>query len=110
MVVVKAPVKRYLWVDQWYVDQHDGAAKNLQLQEMDHVYAEANVTIVAGAGSDAAYELPGISRGRSIRQASATVSHMELYSSLPTLLCAIKDTVWNGRGWTYQETMLSRQC
>jgi hypothetical protein len=110
MVVVKALGKRYLWVDQWCIEQNNGNVKHLQIQEMDRMYAGAYATIVASAGSNSTFGLPGISRSRRSEQLSATVSDMELYSSLPPLQIALNAATWNERGWTYQETILSRRC
>lgn len=110
IVVVKALGKRYLWVDQWCVEQTNDKIKHLQIQEMDRVHAGAYATIVASAGSDAAFGLPGVSRSRTSEQLSATASNIALYSSLPPLQIAPITATWNKRGWTYQEAFLSRRC
>jgi hypothetical protein len=44
------------------------------------------------------------------RQPSAETENLLLLSSLPPLLCALKNSVWITRGWTYQEAILSRRC
>jgi hypothetical protein len=110
MAVVIALGKQYLWVDQYCVEQHEHTVRNVQVQEMDKIYAGAYATIVACAGSNADYGLPGVSRARSWRQTSATTAEYELLSTLPSFSYAIKDTVWITRGWTYQEAILSRRC
>ncbi|KAF1833535.1 seven-hairpin glycosidase [Decorospora gaudefroyi] len=100
--------KRYLWVDQYCINQLDPRIKEIQIQDMDSVYAGAYATIVACAGSDANYGLPGISRDRDL-QPSATFHDFELFSSLPGLGTAVKSTKWATRGWTYQEAVLSHR-
>jgi hypothetical protein len=102
--------KRYLWVDQYCIDQQDHDVKSDQIAEMDLVYAGAYATIVAAAGSNADYGLAGVSRLRSYVQCSLTVGNIEMATSLPAFSHAIKDTVWSTRGWTYQEAVLSRRC
>jgi hypothetical protein len=102
--------KRYLWVDQYCVDQHNHDIRNAQIGEMDQIYAGAYATIVAAAGSNADYGLPGVSRPRSHKQSSLKVSRVELRSSLPDLFYAISDSAWRGQAWTYQEAVLSRRC
>ena len=44
MIVVKSLGKRYLWADQWCVEQEDAEIKFLQIREIDLVYARAYAT------------------------------------------------------------------
>ena len=104
MKIVRGLGKRYLWVDQYSVDQYSVDQKNhdikdVQIGEMDLIYANALVTIVAAAGSDATYGLPGVSRARLHKQVSINVKDLEICSTLPSLPFAIKDSVWLRRGW-----------
>ncbi|CAO2651670.1 Nn.00g042400.m01.CDS01 [Neocucurbitaria sp. VM-36] len=108
IVVVDKLGKRFLWVDQYCVDQHNHNIKNEQIREMDLIYTGAYATIIATAGSSADHGLPGISRPRC--ELSVSLSGIELHPSFPPLAYAIRDTVWNTRGWTYQEAILSRRC
>ena len=109
ITVVVSLGKRYLWVDQYCVNQPDENIKATQVREMDRVYAGAYVTIVVCAGEDANSGLPEISRERKPRP-SAILPNLELVTSLPALSVAIQDTKWNTRGWTYEEAVLSRRC
>jgi hypothetical protein len=99
MQVVKSLGKRYLWVDQYCIDQNDHDIKSIQIGQMDLIYARALVTIVAAAGSDANYGLPGVSRGRGEHQPSVVSGGLEMFSSMPHVSHAIKNTTWNSRGW-----------
>jgi hypothetical protein len=110
MQVVRRLGIRYLWVDQYCVDQQNHDVKNIQIAEMDRVYAGAHVTIVAAAGSNAEYGLPGVSRPRSHAQPTLAVDNLELASSLPFLARVMKNTTWSKRAWTYQEAVLSLRC
>ncbi|KAG4441015.1 hypothetical protein IFR05_003522 [Cadophora sp. M221] len=50
---------QYLWVDRYCVDQNDNR-KHIQLGQMDKIYSCAQLTLVAAAGEDADYGLPGV--------------------------------------------------
>jgi hypothetical protein len=52
---------RYLWVDQYCIDQNDSKEKHRLISNMDRIYAGAELTIIAAAGSDPSYGLPGVS-------------------------------------------------
>jgi hypothetical protein len=61
---IKATVKlgyQYLWVDQCCLAQSDPHELQAQLSMMDQIYAQAALTIVAAAGCDSLYGLPGVS-------------------------------------------------
>jgi hypothetical protein len=99
MEVVRRLGKQYLWVDQYTLEQKDHSIKDVQISEMDRIYAGALATIVAAAGSDANHGLPGVSRERFHRQPSIVTGDLEICSSMPPLPYALRDTVWLRRGW-----------
>ncbi|KAI0532851.1 heterokaryon incompatibility protein-domain-containing protein [Xylaria digitata] len=102
---------RYLWVDKYCVDKHNKSKKHEQLMHMDSVYKNAALTIVAAAGADESYGLPGVSRPRPTRQVSFTRDgdNYTLTSTLPLPHSLIANSKWATRGWTYQEAILSRR-
>jgi hypothetical protein len=61
--VTKKLHERYLWVDRYCIPPRDADEKenHEQFSNMDLIYAGAELTIVAGAGGDAAYGLPSVS-------------------------------------------------
>ncbi|KAI1653924.1 heterokaryon incompatibility protein-domain-containing protein [Daldinia decipiens] len=87
---------RYLWVDRHCINSNDEADKHHQISQMGNIYANAEITIIAAAGTDPTYGLPGISRPRK--------QHPD---GFPYLSHQIKESVWASRGWTYQEGFLS---
>ncbi|KAK5635065.1 hypothetical protein RRF57_010777 [Xylaria bambusicola] len=101
----------YLWIDKYCVDQHDKCKKHEQLMHMGHVYKNATLTIVAAAGHDESYGLPGVSSARLHRQISFKNDGggYELRSTLPLPHSSIAKSKWASRGWTYQEAILSRR-
>jgi len=102
---------RYLWVDQYCIDQSDHDGKTEQIRSMDKIYQNAWATIVACAGLDCEYGLPGIGKRPRFEQLSAKTpdDKMLLISTLPPLSTAIQKSVWATRGWTYQEAVLSKR-
>lgn len=111
IVVVKSIGKRYLWVDQCCIDQNDSADKMAQIQNMDNIYQGAYLTIVAAAGKDSTYGLPGVtSRPRKRKQLYFNIAgSFALVGSLPTAHEVIRNSIWATRGWTYQEAVLPRR-
>jgi hypothetical protein len=51
---------QYLWVDRYCINQSDEDDKHNQIRQMDLIYANARVTIIAAAGEGPAYGLPGV--------------------------------------------------
>jgi hypothetical protein len=77
---------------------------------MDEVYRGAELAIIASAGSDANYGLPGvgsISRKspRSIQIRVDTLVDMSEHA----FSLSLGGATWSRRGWTYQEGVLSRR-
>ncbi|KAK2757157.1 tol protein [Colletotrichum kahawae] len=50
----------YLWVDRYCIDQTN-SDKYKQINQMDSIYQRAELTIIAAAGEDPSYGLPGTS-------------------------------------------------
>ncbi|KAJ2998729.1 hypothetical protein NUW58_g230 [Xylaria curta] len=100
---------QYLWVDKYCVDNQNHATKRQQLMHMDSVYTNAALTIVAAAGCDESYGLPGLSRKRPSQQLSFAGGRFGLTSTLPLPHRSILSSRWSTRGWTYQEAILSRR-
>jgi len=99
---------RYLWVDRYCVRQDDEKDKRLQIPLMEKIYGSAQLTIIAVAGSDPSYGLPGVTRPRH-RQPRANVGNRTLTwaFSFSSLRDEILSSVWSSRGWTCQEGIVS---
>jgi hypothetical protein len=65
------------------------------------------LTIIAAAGSDPHYGLPGVSRTRNVQTTFTVANHVFVAMEDPGL--EIRTSHWNTRGWTYQEALLSRR-
>jgi hypothetical protein len=75
---------------------------------MADIYNLAVFTIVAAAGNDAVFGLPGT--GRHGRHSATPVKDLLLAPSSPRFMVDVGRSVWNERAWTYQEYILSRRC
>ncbi|KAI0426892.1 heterokaryon incompatibility protein-domain-containing protein [Xylaria sp. FL1042] len=98
---------RFLWIDRYCIDQHDASNKHEQIMHMDSIYQYAALTIIAAAGTDETYGLPGVSRRRSPSQWSFKGDGFNITSTLPPPQRSIRESRWATRGWTYQEAVLS---
>lgn len=101
----------FLWVDRYCIIQKgDRKVKREQLQSMDLVYANADVTLVATAEQASSSGLPGVStRHPRIPQHSVRIKVHALTLIPPDPALQIKESTWMTRGWTYQEGLLSRR-
>ncbi|TRX94471.1 hypothetical protein FHL15_004626 [Xylaria flabelliformis] len=104
---------RYLWVDRHCIDQSNEVNKARELAIMDHIYENATMTIVAMAGSDDTYGLPGVGTEPIVSRnepAKATLAGHTLVSLNPDILASVRNSEWSTRAWTFQEALLSRRC
>jgi hypothetical protein len=99
---------QYLWVDRYCKPRHDDRVKHMQIANMDLIYSCATLTIVAASGQTSAFGLPGVSRSRFI-QPSINVGEYDLVSALSNPVRDVRNSKWMGRGWTYQEALLSKR-
>jgi hypothetical protein len=75
---------------------------------MDYIYSRAELTIIAAAGKDPHYGLPGVSSRHRIPQKHITIGdgqlvQMYLYET------DLQHSPWASRAWTLQEGFLSRR-
>lgn len=101
---------RYLWVDQYCIDQSDKQHKSQQIRIMDRIYSSAAWTIVDGAGENANYGLVGVSCPRSEDLGSVLLSGgVELFPWPSHSAQTFNESTWATRAWTYQEAFFSRR-
>lgn len=98
---------RYLWVDRYCILQDDPEIKRDQILRMGEIYSESQLTIIAAAGKDSTYGLPGVSRPR-ISQPSVRLGGLCMIAH-SCINEEIQDSVWNSRGWTLQEGLLAKR-
>ncbi|KAF1996982.1 HET-domain-containing protein [Amniculicola lignicola CBS 123094] len=118
--LVRSLGERYLWVDALCIIQDDQADKDSQIGSMALVYSCAIATIVAAAGDDANAGLPGVQpESRLAWQRIETIQGRSFTNrwefDAPTsrsyrdLNHFLEMSTWITRGWTFQESALSRR-
>ena len=101
---------QYLWVDSLCILQEDLDEKNCSIMHMNTVYGCATLTIIAASGSNANAGLPGVRHGaRNSIQHFESVDGLNLASTLQFPTWCAELSHWNSRGWTLQESTLSKR-
>jgi hypothetical protein len=100
---------KYLWVDRYCINQLDEIDQKTQVSQMDRIYFNAHITIIAAAGKDPDHGLPGVNQKNRQRQPVAKIGNRTLISSLPRSRWSIHHSTWASRGWTFQEGFLSKR-
>ncbi|KAI0203656.1 HET-domain-containing protein [Astrocystis sublimbata] len=99
---------RYLWVDKYCLDNSNTVEFQAQLQKMAGIYRNAAITIVAAAGSDAEYGLPGVGSRHRTKQPRIEIGGYTLWSSMSDPRTVVSNSAWVTRAWTYQEGVCSK--
>ena len=102
--------ERYLWVDSLCVIHDDDTDMHQQSGNMDRIYGNALLTIVAADAESADGGLAGVEPGsRHLDQIYEEIDsgvHMMLPLPEPK---GLESSIWNSRAWTFQERLLSRR-
>lgn len=103
--------ERYLWVDSLCIMQNSDTDRHDQILSMDAIYNFAILTIVAGSRAHSNTGLPGISTPRENQQYRGKVDGLRLAIPFPPLTTLERgdNLIWNSRGWTFQEKVMSRR-
>jgi hypothetical protein len=104
----------YLWVDRFCIIQNSEEQKHAQIQSMASIYARSYFTVVATQGSNADSGLCGVLPDPE-RMKEQLIFDFDETTSLAVYQAELLDptkpqSVWQTRGWTFQERMLSRRC
>ena len=108
ILVVKGLGFQYLWIDRYCIAQDSENEKHSQIQNMNMIYGHAEVTIIAAAGENPSYGLPGVNQRRRTSQSYAKVRGYTLVSTLSPPQREVESSRRATRAWTYQEEVLSR--
>jgi hypothetical protein len=99
---------RYLWVDAYCINQECQEEGMEKMPKMDVIYQNAALTIIACAGYDSDYGLPGVSVRKRQPQAYS-VDEDGTVTTLDNPQVEIQRSNWSSRAWTYQEGLLSQR-
>lgn len=101
--------RRYLWVDALCICQDDAYDKLTQINQMDRIYKDASLTLVAAAGDDSWSGLPGLRSRAKRTHVSRSIQGINLLArpNRPEFDTAIARSGWAARAWTLQEHILS---
>jgi hypothetical protein len=100
---------QYLWVDRYCINQDDLWDKRVQIDQMDQIYSNAEVTIIAAAGEGPDFGLPGVAGTLRDQQSSLNIDGYHLTATPLDIRPHVIESKWASRGWTYQEAILSRR-
>ena len=107
--VTKALGYRFLWVDKYCIDQNAPDLKHDQIQQMDAIYHNSELTLISAAGADENYGLPGVGTRARLQQTIVELPQGRLIQIPPDPHESIALSHWSTRGWTFQEAVLSRR-
>jgi hypothetical protein len=95
---------RFLWVDEYCIDQLDENHRTEQIGQMDKIYMGTDLTIVAAAGEDKSYGLPGVNTTKRKTAGKVRVGDFVLFSTGPEPISDIKSSKWFTRAWCVTTT------
>ncbi|KAI1204558.1 HET-domain-containing protein [Annulohypoxylon truncatum] len=107
--------ERFLWVDRLCIVQDDQVNKPGQINAMDRIYHLATFTIIAALNTRNGIGLPGFANRprhpRSSVWAHPHTGDVEAQGlDITNHISNVVDTsLWNKRGWTFQERLLSKR-
>lgn len=81
------------------------------MEQMNLIYHNAELTIIAAARSSVEYRLPGVGAGyrpRSIQQV-VKIGNIEIVPTMRHPHAVIQTSKWSKRAWPFQEAILSRR-
>ncbi len=109
MMLVSKLGARYLWVDSLCIVQDDDVdTKQAMISNMNSVYGNAFLTLIAATGRDANAGLPGVRRGSRARyQAIETIRPGMALAYVHHLRDSENQSIHNTRGWTYVDCSIS---
>ena len=92
---------QYLLIDRYCINQQNEKEAREQIRQMNFVYKNSEIMIIAAAGKDPHYGLPGVGHRHRAQQPRAKVGEHFLVSALDDVSYCIRNSSWISRGWTY---------
>ena len=120
--LVVALQERFLWVDSLCIEQDNAAQKHGQIAQMDIIFSQALVTLIALSANDANSCLPGVHPNTMLPPSGSepfSAGGRLFFDPADPLGRAIEPMgarihvpygVYGSRAWTFQERLLSKRC
>jgi Heterokaryon incompatibility protein (HET) len=109
--ITKGLHERYLWVDCVCIDQSDKSMVQEQVNIMDRIYENSLLTLVTATSENAQDQIPGVHRNSRLKSSLDVLLEGRLMKAMCTeSVVGGFFGVWESRGWTFQEWLLSRRC
>lgn len=90
------------------IDQTNASETQVQIKRMDRIYSEASLTIIAVAGDNPDYGLPGVGTTPRRPQRYVQLGEIAIVEMFLQTNASLKKSIWSSRAWTYQEGFLSK--
>lgn len=103
--------EKYLWVDRLCIVQDDEKSKHSQIHNMDTIYSSAYLTVILALNERGGKGIPGFRdcpRRSSIWHPPRGAMFFGRGVN-PNGMRTVNSSLWNNRGWTFQERVLSRR-
>jgi len=108
MTLTRKLRERFLWVDVLCIIQDDVINKSRHISNMDLIYKQAALTIIAHSGTDSDCPIPGlVEHTRFPAVTSRRIAGLEIAACPSSTGDPCISAIYNTRGWTYQEETLS---
>jgi Heterokaryon incompatibility protein (HET) len=104
-----AQPRRLLSIGTICINQTNQEEKLELISKMNLIYEGAQITIVNAAGDNAESGLPGVLGEPRPSQPRVVIGGRVIVSSMTSPRMHIGESVWQKRGWTFQEGVLSRR-
>ena len=112
LTLTEAIGEQFVWIDKYCIDQSNKRELDEQIANMDKIYRQAWLTVIALVGDDVNAGIAGVSRPMENRmqptlalpQGKLVATHIEYTKEHSGRL------PWDERAWTLQEFVLSRRC
>lgn len=98
---------RYLWIDRYCIHQNNHQEKHTLIQNMGYIYANSYVTLIASSSDNPSQGLPGVSIKHRDHPQDICCGKYTWTSLGKGVSVEVKTSIWNSRGWTYQEALLA---
>ncbi|KAG8169153.1 hypothetical protein KVR01_001902 [Diaporthe batatas] len=109
IVVVLRLGYQFLWIDRYCIRQDDEIVKASLIRNMDKIYSESSLTIIASAAEKPNEGLAGVGIPRDRIPHSVNSCGIGLIQLITNISDEVENSHWNTRGWTYQEGFLSNR-